>query len=338
MSSSTVHNDREPGRANRLSVVVRHPVMRVVGRRLAAAIPLLFVVSALSFVLVSLTPGDPARTILGANATPGALDKMEHALGLDLPVYEQYGRWVVHAVQGDLGRSLYTNEPVTSAIANRLPVTLWLVFWSLLLTVVIGVSLGIFSAVRGGFAGRVVDVLAMVGFAVPPFWLGALLISIFAVKLGVFPSTGYVPFAESPGHWFLSLALPVTTLAVGCIAQTSMQTRQSMLDALGSEHVRMTRANGISERSIVFRHALKNAAIPVVTVLGLQAVGTIGAAVIVEVLCGIPGIGSLAESAATQQDLPLIQGVVVYVTVIVVIINLLVDLMYTALNPRVRTH
>jgi peptide/nickel transport system permease protein len=315
----------------------RNPLLRVAVRRLVFAVPLLFVVTALSFVLVSVTPGDAASDILGTGAPPGAYAKLHHALGLDRPLYDQYWRWVTRALHGDLGTSLFTDVKVTHAIQARLPVTLSLVIGSLLVTVVVGVALGVFSAVRGGLVGRFVDAFALVGFALPPFWVGAILIALFAVSHRWLPATGYVALTQSPKEWFLSLVLPVLALALNGIAGVAKQTRQAMLDVLGSEYVRMAAANGISPSSILLRHALKNASITVVTILGLQAVGLLGGTVLVESVFALPGLGSLAVSASIQHDLPLVQGVVVYFTIIVVLINLGIDLAYTWLNPRVRT-
>lgn len=316
---------------------VRSPILRVTVRRLLLAIPLLFVVTALSFVLVSLTPGDAAHEILGTNAPPEAYPKLRHALGLDLPLHEQYWRWLENAVHGDLGASLFTSESVTHAIDARLPVTLSLMLGALFVTVVLGVGLGFFSAVRGGIAGRFVDAMALLGFALPSFWIGAVLIAVFAVNLGWFPAVGYVPLAESPQQWLRSLVLPVAALALHAVAAIAKQTRESILDVLSSEYIRMARANGISPASLLLRHTLKNAAIPIVTVVGLQAVGLLGGTVLVESVFALPGMGGLAVNASIQHDLPVIQGVIVYFTLLVVLINLLIDLTYTWLNPRVRT-
>jgi peptide/nickel transport system permease protein len=305
-------------------------------RRLLLALPLLFVVSALSFVLVSLTPGDAARAILGPTAPPEAYPKLRHELGLDLPLYAQYWRWLKKAAHGDLGVSLFTSESVTHAIDARLPVTLSLITGALLVSVVVGVGLGVFSAARGGAAGRFVDAFALGGFALPSFWVGAVLIALFAVDVRWFPATGYVTLAQSPKRWFLSLVLPVIALALQGVAAIAKQTREAMLDALGSEYIRMARASGVSPASILFRHALKNAAMRVVTLLGLQAVGLLSGTVLVESVFALPGLGGLAVNSSIQHDLPTVQGIVVYFTVIVVVINLVIDLAYSSLNPRVR--
>jgi len=316
---------------------VRQPVPRVVIRRLVTTIPLLLIVSAVSFVLVAITPGDAAREILGVEASSEQYQSLRHALGLDEPLYTQYWDWLKHAVHGDLGTSLITSEPVTTVIGQRLPVTLSLIAGALLVTLIAGVAIGVFSAVRGGAAGRIVDSFALVGYALPSFWVGATLIALFAVRLRWFPATGYVPFADSPHDWLLALVLPVTALALHGIAAVAKQTREAMLDALSSEYIRMAWARGLAPNSIFFRHALRNAAMRIVTVLGIQFVSLLGGTVFVEVVFALPGLGNLAVTAATQHDIPVLQGLVVYFTIIVVIVNLAIDVAYIALDPRVRT-
>lgn len=322
------------GTASRM--FTHHPVFSVVVRRLLLAVPLLLVVSMLSFVIVALTPGNVAQEILGTTAPPQAYVQLQRQLGLDRPLYEQYWNWLDQAIHGNLGTSLFSGQPVDQLINQRLPVTLSLICLSLLATLIVGLALGIFSAVRGGVAGRIVDGISLIGFALPSFWAGAVLIAIFAVAIRLFPATGYISFGQSPTEWLRSLVLPVIALAMYGVAAVAKQTREAMLDVLGSEYIRMARANGISERSIVFRHALKNAAVRTVTVLGVQAVVLLGGTILVESVFALPGLGGLAVTAATEHDLPTIQGLVVYFTLIVVGINLIIDLAYTWLNPQVR--
>jgi peptide/nickel transport system permease protein len=300
------------------------------------AVPLLFLVSALTFLLVSLTPGNAAHEILGTTATPQEYAALNRELGLDLPLYDQYWHWLRHAVSGDLGTSIFDHQAVSHAVAQRIPVTLSLLFGSLLVSVVFGIGLGVFSALRGGAVGRLVDGFALVGFSLPAFWVGAELIVLFAVKVDWLPATGYVPFTQSPVEWLRSLVLPVFALSLYGIAATAKQTREAMLDVLASEHIRMARANGISVRSVTFKHALRNASMPVVTVLGVMAVGLLGGTVLVENVFALPGLGSLMVTAATQHDLPVVVGMAVYFTLMVVVINLFIDLGYAWLDPRVR--
>jgi peptide/nickel transport system permease protein len=317
--------------------VVRNPVLRVVARRLLLAVPLVFVVSALSFVLISAQPGDASQTILGVDATPAQYAALRHKLGLDLPVYQQYWQWLRHAVGGDLGRSLFTNDPVTKAVENRFPVTLSLIAASLLLIFVVGVTLGVVGAVRGGAIGRFVDGVSLLGFALPAFWVGAVLVSLFAVALHWFPAIGYVSLVSSPGNWARSLVLPVVALAIHGVAVLAKQTREAMMDVLASEHVRMAWANGIPPGLIFFRLALKNASMRFVTVAGLQVVYLLGGTIFVEQVFAMPGLGSALVAAAGQGDLPVLQGITLLFTLIIVLINLVVDLTYTLLDPRVRT-
>jgi peptide/nickel transport system permease protein len=313
------------------------PLLRVVIRRLLMAVPLLFAVSAVSFLLISLTPGNVARQILGDQATASQYHQLRTKLGLNLPVYEQYWHWVKHALHGNLGASLYTDVPVAQTINSRLPITLSLVGGALLVSLVIGVGLGVVSAVRRGVVGRVVDAIALLGFALPAFWIGIELIVLFAVKLKWFPATGYVSLGTSVDGWWHSLVLPVVALSLGGIAAIAKQTRSAMLEVLSSNHIQMAWANGASSRSIYFRLALKNAMLPIITVLGVQGVFLLSGSVLVENVFALPGLGSLAVTSASQQDLPMVQGIAVYFTVIVVAFNLLVDLAYSWLNPRVRT-
>lgn len=319
---------------------LRHPLVLAVVRRLVVAIPLLLVVSALVFLLLSVVPGDVTETILGNKQTSGVppqtYEDLAHELGVDRPWYEQYWNWLSAAVKGDLGQSIVTRQPVTQSIGQRFPITLSLTVGALLLSLVVGVGLGVTSAVRGGGIGRAVDALAMIGWVVPVFWLAAELVVIFAVKLRWFPAIGYVPFEQSPVQWFRSLVLPVVALSIGAIGGFAKFTRESMLDVLASEHVRMSRANGIPRRAITFRYALKPASLQVVTFAGLLVVGLLIGTVFVETVFGIPGMGSLIVNGANGHDLPMVQGVAVFFTLIVIVVNLFVDLAYGLLSPKVR--
>jgi peptide/nickel transport system permease protein len=327
---------RARGTLRALKVVANNSIVRVVVRRLVMAIPLLFAVSAVSFLLISLTPGNVAREILGDQATASQYHQLQLKLGLNLPIYEQYWHWVERALHGNLGASLYNDVPVVQAIDSRLPITLSLVGGALLVSLVIGVGLGVLSAVRRGIIGRIVDAVALIGFALPAFWIGVELIVLFAVTLKWFPATGYVSVGTSVGGWLRSLVLPVVALSLGGIAAIAKQTRSAMREALSSSYIQMAWANGASARSVYFRLALKNAMLPVITVLGVQGVFLLSGSVLVETVFALPGLGSLVVTSATQQDLPMVQGIAVYFTIIVIAFNLLVDLAYTWLNPRVR--
>ncbi len=326
-----------PPRRRRTSRVVDLRLTRIVARRVASAIVLLLVVSTLSFVLISLTPGDQARAIVGVNASDEQYLQVREQLGLDLALPDQYWRWLSGAVQGDLGMSLMAGQPVADAVQERLGVTAFLIAGSMAISLVLGVLFGVISAVRGGATGRSVDIVSLTGFSVPPFWLAAVLITIFAVKLHWLPATGYVEPSDSVGLWLQSLALPVVALSVGGIAAIAKQARDGMLEGLASEHVRAAWARGISPRSIMFRYALRGAALRVIAVSGWLTISLIGGTVLVESVFALPGICSLAVSAATQFDIPLVQGVVICFTVIVVIVNLVADVLYMWFDPRMRT-
>lgn len=321
--------------ARRIGAVRDSHVGRLVLKRLATAVALLLIVSALSFVLISLTPGDEARAIVGLGGSHEQYLHVRAELGLDKSLPSQYWQWLTRAVHGDFGQSLTTSEAVVDSIQTRLSTTLSLTVGSMILSLVLGVLFGVVSAVRGGVTGRLVDGLSVLGFAVPPFWLAAALITVFAVKLQWLPSTGYVAPSQSIGRWFESLVLPVLALSIGGIAAIAKQARDGMMEALSSEYIRAARASGVSSTSIIFRHALSGAALRVIAVSGWITISLLGGAVFVESVFAIPGLGSLAVTAATQHDIPLIQGVVVCFTVIVVIVNLVTDLLYIWLDPRV---
>lgn len=311
-------------------------MLRLIRRRLLISIPLVLVVTFLSFLLQSLAPGDTARTMLGDNFTPEGYAQLREQLGLDQPLVVQYGRWLANAAQGDLGASPISGLRVGTEISSRLGVTLSLILATTVIAALMGLGLGVLSALRGGRLGGAVDVLSLIGFALPGYWFGLILITLLAVAVPLFPATGYVGFAESPAQWAWSLVLPVATLAVGAMAVIAKQTRDSMMDMLSREFVFSLRAHGVSESSVIFRHALRNAAIPVVTVVGLVFVHLLNATVLVEAVFAMPGLGGLAIQSATQHDLPMMQGVVLIFTLLVVTANLAVDVAYGWLNPKVR--
>jgi peptide/nickel transport system permease protein len=311
-------------------------MLRLIGRRLALSVPQLLMVSLSTFVLVALIPGDVARTIVGPNATEEQYRSLRGTLGLDESLPQRYWDWLSGALHGDLGTSLFSQESVSSMLGSRLPVTLSLVIGSTIVATVVGVGLGIAGARASGPIGRVVDAVALIGLAIPNFFLGLLLVAWFAVAIPLFPATGYVPFADSPSDWFSSLVLPVITLAVPGVAVIAKQTRDAMRDALERPFIRTLRAAGVSRRSLVYRHALRNAAIPVATVVGIVFVAALSGTVLVESVFAMPGLGGLAVQATDQHDLPLIQGVAIEFTVIVIVVNLLVDIAYGWLDPRVR--
>ncbi|MDR1079065.1 MAG: ABC transporter permease [Propionibacteriaceae bacterium] len=311
-------------------------MIRLLARWLATSVLLLFVVSALTFVLISFAPGDAARAILGAKGTVEQYEELRQRLGLNDPLPERYWDWLSGVLQGDFGASIFSNQPVSQIIASRIAPTLALVVGSLLFSALVGVALGVASAQSKGLLGRLTDVVSLLGISIPNFWLGLVLVTLFAVGLGWLPATGYVAFAASPAGWAKSLILPIVTLGVGGVATIAKQTRDAMGAQLASGYVSAMRAQGLSERSIVYKHALKNAAIPVTTVMGLMFVGLFSGTVLVENVFAYPGLGGLVVRATAQHDIPVVEGVALTFAVFVVLANLAVDLLYGWLNPKAR--
>ncbi|HKN95682.1 MAG TPA: ABC transporter permease [Pseudonocardiaceae bacterium] len=308
-------------------------------RWLVSSLVLLFVVTALTFVLVSLAPGDAAKAILSGQSTGYTnqqYQQMRHLLGIDQPLPVQYWHWLNGLLHGSLGTDLFNGQPVVDALANRIVPSLSIILGTVVVAGLVGVGLGIVSARRAGIAGRVVDVITLGGFAVPNFWLALVLVELLAVKVAVFPASGYVPLAGDPGGWVRSIVLPVVTLSAGAIALIAKQTRDAMADVLSREFVTMLRARGLSTTSIVYKHALRNAAIPVVTVLGLLLINLLGGTVLIEAVFAVPGLGQEAVTASSTHNLPVIEGIAFYFTVAVVVANLLVDVSYRLLNPKAR--
>lgn len=311
-------------------------MVRFIVRRLISGVVLVFVISTVAYVLLYLGGGDIARRILGQTATAATVADKAHVLGLDRPLLVQYGDWLSHAVTGNLGQSWFTGQPVTAAISSRVAVTLSLVIGATLLTAVIAVILGVWAAVRRGWADRVVQFISVLGFAVPGFLLALALVVIFALNLKWFKPTGYVDLTTSPTGWLATVTLPIIALAIGGIAGVAQQVRGSVIDALRQDYVRTLRSRGLSRNRVIFKHVLRNAGGPALAVLSLQFVGLLGGAVIVEQIFAIPGLGQVAVTATGQGDIPLVMGLVIATAIIVVIVNLIIDLLQGWLNPKVR--
>jgi peptide/nickel transport system permease protein len=312
-------------------------VTRTLLRRLILSIPLLFVVTVLTFVVTGLTPGSVAATILGTNATPAKIAALNQQLGLNQPTLVQYWHWLDHAVHGNLGTSVLTGESVTSILGNALPLTLSLIVGAVLVAVVVGIPLGVLSAQRAKSGGQVVDALSLVGYAVPNFFLGLIFGYLFSNVLNWFPAAGFTPLTQSFTGWLTSIVLPVATIGIPGAALLARQTRQSMLDVLGRDYIRSLRARGLPERSIIYKHALRNALGNVVTLLGIYVVGLLLATTLVENVFAMQGIGTVAVSATSQHDLPVLEGAALYFTIVVVIAFVLVDLTRAWLNPKLRS-
>lgn len=305
-------------------------------RRLLMSIVLILVSTATIFVLMSFVPGDAALAILGENATPESVAYLREQMGLDLPLWTQYANWVAGLFHGDLGASIYSGEPVTKLLAARMGLTFSLMLGSTLSIAILGVLIGLASALREGWIGRTIDALSLVGFALPSFWIAIVLVGVFAVGLHLFPATGYSPPAAGIGPWLRSLVLPVAAMSLSGITVIAKQMRDSVRKELDRDYVRVLRSTGVSEPRIVMLHVVRNASIPTTTLIGLMAVGALSGAVFIENVFVLPGLGSLVTSAAARQDLPVILGIGVAFTAIVILINLVVDIAYVSLNPKVR--
>lgn len=306
-------------------------------RRLVITPPTLLVVSLLAFGMILLVPGDPAVTLAGPNATVAEIEATRRHLGLDEPVLVQYQDWLTAAVRGDFGESLFTGQAVRDALFQRLPATGSLTAGALLVTVAVGIPCGISASLgRGGVRDRVLSVGAALGVSMPSYFLGMLLILFFAIWSRLLPATSYVPFGEDPVEWARHLVLPSVALGLSGAAVVARQLRSSLVGVLDNDYIATAWAKGLRRPAVVGKHALKNAAIPVVTVLGGQVGALLSGAVIVEQVFGIPGLGQLAVEAVLQQDVPVIQGVVLFTALIVTVTYVVVDIAYGYLNPRVR--
>jgi peptide/nickel transport system permease protein len=309
---------------------------RYVLGRLAAMLPVLLLVSVVIFSLIHLTPGDPATVMLGAEASLEDIQRVRQELGLDQPLYLQYLHWLGRVLRGDLGHSIRTHQPVAEAILQRLPVTIEVALAALTVSLAIALPTGMVSALRRDSA---VDAssraLALLGVSVPSFFLAILLIYVFSLKLRWLPPIGFVPLTADPVGNVKSVLMPALTLGAALAAVVARLTRSSLLEVLDEGYVRTARAKGLREGVMVRRHALKNALIPVVTVVGLQSGTLLGGAIITETVFALPGVGRLIVDSVFQRDFPLVQGVVLFLALIFLGVNLLVDLLYAWLDPRI---
>ena len=305
-------------------------------RRLLLTIPILFIVSVLCFSLINLIPGDPATVILGPEAPESAKDQMRERLGLDDPIPVQYVEWLGGVLRGDLGESLIDQSPVLDEILRRAPVTIELALGTFLVSLTIAVVAGILSASnRGTWIDYLSTGFALAGISVPHFWLGLMFIIIFAVSLGWLPASGYQPFFQDPVANLTAMILPVFATGLRESAELTRMLRSSLLEQLGSDYVRTAFSKGLSRRVVVMRHAVRNALIPFVTAGGLQIAGLLGGLVVTEQVFQLPGIGRLIVESILKRDFTTVQGAVLVVAILVVLINVLVDLLYAAIDPRI---
>ncbi|HRY27008.1 MAG: ABC transporter permease [Geminicoccaceae bacterium] len=305
--------------------------------RLLSAIPTLFVVTLATFLILWLVPGDISAEIGGIDATPEDLAAIRERLGLDRPLYERALLWYGNLLQGDLGHSYLLNRSVADAVLERLPVTLSLAGLALVIATAIGVLLGILAAVRHNtWLDQGAMVAALIGLSIPDFWFGIVLIILFGVQLGWFPTGGFVPINEDPLGWARCMALPAFTLAITQMGVIARMTRSSMLDVIKQDYVRTARAKGMRRRTVMFRHALGNAMVPIVTVVGVITGVLLSGAVVIEMVFSLPGVGRLIVGAIQRRDYPIIQGGLLVTACVFVFVNIVVDILYGVFDPRVR--
>lgn len=309
-----------------------------VARRLLGLAPLVLLISFLVFALDFLIPGDPARTLAGGLHAPDSrVIQVRHQLGLDKPVVVQYWRWLTHALGGNLGRSLYTQATVASEVAHRFPVTLSMALGALVVAILLGVPAGLAAGTHpGGTVDRLVTLGTSAAIAIPDFWMGILLVIVFAVKLKALPAIGYVHPTDSIVGWATHLYLPWLALGIAGAAPIARQLRGALIDVLEQDYIRTAGAKGLPPRRIILKHALKNAAIAPVTVIGIQFAYLLGGTVILEYIFSIPGLGLYFFDALNSRDLPVIQGVTLVIALTFVLLNLAVDVLYAYINPKVR--
>src|SRR3989454_1870484 len=313
------------------------PVLRLVAARALALVPMLLGLSMASFALVHVIPGDPALVMMGGEGTTQAVEELRHQLGLDRPLHVRYWEWLTRILHGDLGQSLYNQTRVSEELLWRMPTTLSLVALSLVFAVGLGVPAGLLSAAfRDSWIDHTARLVTLVSLSLPSFWLGLMLIILFSLRLDLLPIIGYEPITRDVGKALPYLILPSLALGTYLSALLTRLTRSSMLEVLGQDYVRTARAKGVGEWLVLMRHALRNALIPIVTVIGINVGILLGGSAVIETVFVLPGVGQLVVRSLYNRDLPVIQGLILYVTVIYVAVNLVVDLLYTYLDPRLR--
>lgn len=313
------------------------PLLRYILTRLVALVPMLLGLSIASFALVHVIPGDPALVMLGGEGTPQQVADLRQQLGLDRPLPVRYWEWLTHVVRGDLGESLYNRTRVTDELIWRLPTTLTLVLMSLILSIGIGVPAGLLSAVyRNTWVDHAARLLTLISLSLPSFWLGLMLIILFSLKLNLLPIVGYKSVVTDFWFGIRFLILPSFALGTYLAALLARLVRSSVLEVLGQDYIRTARAKGLREQVVLFRHALRNALIPAVTVIGINVGILLGGSAVIETLFVIPGVGQFVVTSLYNRDLPVIQGLILYISILYILINLVVDILYTYLDPRLR--
>lgn len=311
-------------------------LLAYIAKRLLLTVPAMLAMSVIVFFIIRLVPGDPVLIILGMRATPESIAILREQLHLDDPIAIQYVRWLSEVVRGDLGVDYRTHEQIRDQIVTRMPVTLELAVFAMIMSALIGIPLGILAATRGRLADTGATGVGFLGISIPDFWLGVMLILIFALELRWLPSSGFVPLNESVGSNISHLFLPTLTLALNFAAVLTRTTRGAVLDVLNRPYIRTARAKGLGERTVVLGHVMRNAAGPIATVMGLQFGYALGGAVIIEQVFALPGVGRLTLNAVLERNYPVIQGAVLLVTFMFMLVNILTDALHAVLNPRIR--
>lgn len=310
---------------------------RYILKRIGQSIIVLFIVTVLVFLIMHMMPGDPVAIYLGETATPEQIEFYTKEFGLDQPLYVQYFKWVGGLFQGEMGRSISFSMDVTDLLPKRIITTLSVTVPAFILSIVLGVTLGVLSAThRGKFLDSVISVFANIGIATPAFWVGIILVYILSLQLGWLPVQGYTPLSEDFVLGIRQLIMPVIVLSLGHTASIARQTRSAMLEVISSDYIRTARSKGLKEKTVTLRHGLRNALVPIVTLLGMSVGGLIGGTVLIEQLFVIPGVGSLMMTAILNKDYMVVQNVVFIIALFVMVCNLLVDILYGYIDPRIR--
>lgn len=309
--------------------------LRFVCTRVALTVPVLLLMSVFIFLMIHLVPGDPVRTMLGFRATPENVRQVTHSLGLDKPLLQQYVDWLGGLLHGDLGQDYISRESLAHLLAQSLPVTLELTLVAMLLAVVVGIPLGVQAATGPGWVRRLTEGFVVAGISIPDFWLGIMLVLVFTQVLNVLPPSGYVPFVQDPAQNLRYMLLPIVTLAVGETAYILRTTKAAMEEVLDRPFIMYLRAKGVRRLPLTFRHALRNAAVPIATVVGIQFGVLLGGAIVIETLFALPGVGRLVVTAINQRNYPVVQAGVLVIAALFLFVTLLTDLVIGWLDPRV---
>jgi len=316
---------------------VTHPIARFLARRLLYSAVVLIGVLVVVFALVHLVPGDPVRIALGTRYSPQAYDALRSASGLDKPIVEQFFSYIGSALTGDLGVSFRNGDPVTEILLERLPATISLAVAGIVIALLIALPAGIWSALREGrISDAIIRIASQFGVSVPDFWMGILLIALFATTLGWLPTSGYQPLLDNPGGWLRHIVLPALTVGLVAGAIMTRYVRSAVLEVASMGYVRTARSKGLPPRVVTFRHTVRNALIPVLTITGIQLATILGGVIVVEVVFAWPGLGRLVYNAVAARDYPVIQGAVLLIAALFLLINLIVDVLYAVVDPRIR--